>query len=126
MRIVVHWGSDINTELYKVFRNLWLNAQFLHFSNNKFDCSIEYIYKDDGRHRRRHFETKAECRNDIFQANRTGKEQSNVHIQNQNIELKENVKETPYISLILCYRLTRYGSINGLPILFLAGYLRQH
>ena len=40
--------------------------------------------------------------------------------------LKENVKETPYISLILCYRLTRYGSINGLPILFLAGYLRQH
>ena len=47
MRIVVHWGSDtslgLNTELYKVFRNLWLNAQFLHFSNNKFDCSIEYI-----------------------------------------------------------------------------------
>ena len=42
------------------------------------------------------------------------------------ILLKENVKETPYISLILCYRLTRYGSINGLPILFLAGYLRQH
>ena len=40
--------------------------------------------------------------------------------------LKVNVKETPYISLILCYRLTRYGSINGLPILFLAGYLRQH
>ena len=32
----------------------------------------------------------------------------------------------PYISLTLYYRLTRYGSINGLPILFLAGYLRQH
>ena len=105
MRIVVNWGSDtklgLYLKLYKVFRNLWLNAQFLHFSNNKFDCSIEYIYKDDGRHRRRHFETKAECRNDIFQANRTGKEQSNVHIQNQNIIKRKCQRNPLYIPNIM-------------------------